>query len=155
MVETKIKIYRTNYNLDQYQWVYLIKYNKSDLDDVKDFLVIACKNIQSGSAYKVGTIHRLGEDDVIFDDEYDIKNSPLYDTFLFNYFVDNCEMVELVEVQEKTIPVSLGMIKEICGWTKYCDVTGANHYMLKEYTVSDRELFDVKRSHAKELGLIK
>lgn len=32
--------------------------------------------------------------------------------------------------------------------------TGSNHYMLKEFIVSDREIFDVKISHAKILNLI-
>jgi hypothetical protein len=55
---------------------------------------------------------------------------------------------------EETIPVTLGIIRNKCGWNEYCDVTGSNHYMLKEFTVSDREIFDVKVSHAKLLNLI-
>jgi hypothetical protein len=58
------------------------------------------------------------------------------------------------DTEESTIPITLGHIKATCGWTDYCNVTGSNHYMLKEWDVEDREIFDVKESHAKELGLI-
>lgn len=57
-------------------------------------------------------------------------------------------------VEEETVPITLGHIKRTCGWSKFCDVTGGNHYMLKEWSVSDREVFDVKISHAKQLNLI-
>jgi hypothetical protein len=56
--------------------------------------------------------------------------------------------------EEKTVPITLAIIKAICGWSKFCDVTGGNHYALKEFGISDREIFDVKESHAKELNLI-
>ncbi len=57
--------------------------------------------------------------------------------------------------EEKTIPVTLGLIKATCGWMKFCDVTGSNHYMLNEWSVEDTEVFKIKESHAKELGFIK
>lgn len=57
-------------------------------------------------------------------------------------------------IVEETIPITLGLIRNKCGWSDFCDVTGANHYMLNEFTVSDREIFDVKISHAKILNLI-
>lgn len=55
---------------------------------------------------------------------------------------------------EKTIPVTLATIKATCSWSKFCDVTGGNHYALNEFTISDSEIFDVKESHANELNLI-
>lgn len=64
------------------------------------------------------------------------------------------EFMKDPEVIEETIPVTLGTIKFICGWSEFCDVTGGNHYMLKEWNVSDREIFDVKISHAEKLNLI-
>ena len=57
------------------------------------------------------------------------------------------------EIKEETIPVTLFTIKNGCGWSEYCDVTGGNHYMLKEHSVPDSEIFNVKLSHAKKLGL--
>ena len=56
--------------------------------------------------------------------------------------------------EEKEIPITLGHIKASCGWSRYCDITGKNHYMLNEWSVEDTEIFRTKESHAKELNLI-
>lgn len=63
------------------------------------------------------------------------------------------DYLESLKVEEETIPVTIATIKNTCGWSRYCDVTGKNHYMLKEWDVSGREIQDVKLSHAKDLGL--
>ena len=55
---------------------------------------------------------------------------------------------------EKTYPVTFFSIVNSCGWSEFCDVTGGNHYAVKEFGIEDREIFDVKESHAKRLGLI-
>ncbi len=74
--------------------------------------------------------------------------------------LDENEWIEMytkepIIVEEKTVPITLGMIKMTCGWSRYCDVVkGANPYMLKEWNVEDTEIFDVKISDAKELDLI-
>lgn len=57
--------------------------------------------------------------------------------------------------EEKTLPITLGLIKATCGWGAYCDVTGGNHWALNEWSVDDTEIFNVKESHAKTLGIIK
>jgi len=57
--------------------------------------------------------------------------------------------------EEETIPITIATIKSTCGWSKYCDVTGSNHYMLNEFSVSEREIRDVKISQARLLGLYK
>jgi hypothetical protein len=62
---------------------------------------------------------------------------------------------EEVKEEEKEIPITLGMIRASCGWSRYCDVTGGNHYMLKEWSVDDNEIFRTKESHARKLGFIK
>lgn len=78
-----------------------------------------------------------------------------------NYSPDPFDLEEFIDeiknpkpIEEDTVPITLGQIKRTCGWSEYCDVTGGNHYMLNEWTVSDREIFDVKVSHAKKLKLI-
>ena len=58
-------------------------------------------------------------------------------------------------VEEREFPVRFWMIQQNCGWGNYCDVTGANHYMLNEFSVDDDEIFMTKESHARQLGLIK
>lgn len=67
----------------------------------------------------------------------------------------NIPKVNIIEEVEATIPVTLATIKNTCGWSDFCDVTGANHYALKEWTIEDSEIFNVKISHAKELKLIR
>lgn len=56
--------------------------------------------------------------------------------------------------EEEEVPITLYTIKNTCGWSKFCDITGANHYMLKEWTVPDKEIFYVKKSHAEKLNLL-
>ena len=58
-------------------------------------------------------------------------------------------------IEEKTIPVTLGFIRATCGWSKYCDITEGNHYMLNEWSVEDTEVFHITRSQAQTLGIIK
>lgn len=71
---------------------------------------------------------------------------------LVEYELQKLQLDEVIE-EEKTIPVTIATIKNTCGWSKYCDITDANHYMLKEWNVADSEIREVKLSHAKELGL--
>ena len=55
---------------------------------------------------------------------------------------------------ETTIPITFYQIKTV-GWSRYCDVTGGNHYAINEgYDPDDREIFNIKKKHAKELGFI-
>lgn len=77
----------------------------------------------------------------------------------FDKPLDENEWIEMYTKEpepelEETIPVTLALIKKVCGWSEFCDVTGGNHYALKEFSISDREVFDVKISHAKKLCLI-
>lgn len=59
------------------------------------------------------------------------------------------------EVEEVTIPITYGLIKNTCGWGRYCDVTNGNHWAANEFSIDDNEIFHVKLSHAKELGFVK
>jgi len=72
---------------------------------------------------------------------------------LENEFIDI--FTKPVQEKEETVPVTFYAIKTKCGWSEYCDVTGGNHYAINEgYNPNDRCIFDVKISHARELGLI-
>lgn len=72
---------------------------------------------------------------------------------LENEWID--EYTTSIQEQEETVPVTFYTIKNKCGWSKYCDVTGGNHYAINEgCSPDDREVFDVKISHARELGSI-
>lgn len=59
------------------------------------------------------------------------------------------------DVEEDTIPISYKMIRLSCGWSYFCDVTGYNHYAVKERGCEDNMTFDIKLSQARELGFIR
>jgi hypothetical protein len=57
---------------------------------------------------------------------------------------------------ELTIPITYALIKHSVGWKRFCEVTGYNHYNIKEYGEPEpSRLYDVTETEAKELGFIK
>jgi len=57
--------------------------------------------------------------------------------------------------QLKTIPITYGLIKATCGWSKWCDVTDGNHYAINEWgDYPDNEVFYITESQAKQLKFI-
>lgn len=55
----------------------------------------------------------------------------------------------------QTIPITYYQIKSGCGWSKWCDVTGGNHYSIKEFgEFENSHLFYATKKQAKELRLI-
>lgn len=70
------------------------------------------------------------------------------------------ELLEVVldkseEREENEIPITYGLIKATCGWSKFCDVTGKNHYAINEWGhYPDNEIFRIPESQAKKLNFI-
>lgn len=64
------------------------------------------------------------------------------------------EFLKPKPITEQTIPITLGFIKRKCGWSEYCEVTGANEWMLREWSVQDNVIFNVKITHAEKLGFV-
>lgn len=59
------------------------------------------------------------------------------------------------EVEEKEIPITYGLIKATCGWSKFAEETNKNVYTIKEYgEYEDREVFYMTESQAKKLKFI-
>lgn len=57
--------------------------------------------------------------------------------------------------KEKTIPITYGLIKATCGWSRWCDVTDGNHYAIKEWgEFEPGETFYITESQAKQLNFI-
>jgi len=103
----------------------------------------------------VGKVVRTKDYIYIVDKNEDTLMSIAYINFGFEP-EDGSEIkftIDVEEEKEETVPVTLSTIKRKCGWNRYCDVTGGNHYMLNEHSVEDTEIFQVKVSHANELGL--
>lgn len=63
--------------------------------------------------------------------------------------------LNIEEPKEERIPITIATIKATCGWSEYCETTGANPYMIKEFSMGDHEVLNPKKSHAIKLGLIK
>lgn len=56
--------------------------------------------------------------------------------------------------ESKNIPVTYSYIKRNIGWSKFCDVTGGNHYAINEWgDYPDNEIFRVTESQAEKLGI--
>jgi len=94
------------------------------------------------------------EDDIrdAYDGGFENCDETTLDKFSLEDFIISKKVIQ--EVEEETVPITLGQIKASCGWSRYADVTGANPYMINEWNPSDREIFDVKKSDAKKLNLI-
>lgn len=62
---------------------------------------------------------------------------------------------DITPEEEKTIPITYGLIKATCGWSKWCDVTNGNHYAINEFgDYEDREVFYITETQAKQLKFI-
>ncbi|MGL5713273.1 MAG: hypothetical protein ACRCX2_09660 [Paraclostridium sp.] len=54
--------------------------------------------------------------------------------------------------EEKEIPITYGLIKATCGWSKFAEETNRNVYVIKEFgEYEDREVFYITESQAKKL----
>ena len=75
----------------------------------------------------------------------------------FDAPLDEDEYIESLKPQptEKTIPITYGLIKATCGWSKWCDVTDGNHYAINEWgEFEPGETFYITESQAKQLNFI-
>ena len=80
-----MKVYKTNAALGYRQLAYLIQLNKTK--NGHNYLVIGGRNISNIDGYEIGSIVEDLEDIYIEDTDYKIENSPLYGSFLFDFFL--------------------------------------------------------------------
>ena len=78
-----------------------------------------------------------------------------------NYFdapLDEDEYIESLippKTKEKEIPITYGLIKATCGWSKFAETTDRNVYAINEFgDYEDREMFYITESQAKQLKFI-
>jgi len=53
----------------------------------------------------------------------------LVEEFIEDYIKDNSKN----KIFEEKIPITYAMIKNTCGWSKWCDATNGNHYAINEF----------------------
>lgn len=85
-----MKVYQTNAALGYNQLAYIIELNCSE--NGHDYLVIGGHNIGHLDTYGIGTIVEDLEDFYLNDTTYKIEDSPLYGSFLFDFFLKNIEI---------------------------------------------------------------
>lgn len=77
-----------------------------------------------------------------------------------NYFdapLDENEYIESLNApkEEKEIPITYGLIKATCGWSKFAEVTDRNVYAIFEFgDYKDNEVFYITESQAEQLKFI-
>lgn len=78
-----------------------------------------------------------------------------------NYFdapLDENEYIESLNApkeEEKEIPITYGLIKATCGWSKFAEVTDRNVYAINEFgDYKDNEVFYITESQAEQLKFI-
>jgi hypothetical protein len=75
-----------------------------------------------------------------------------------NYFDEPLTENEYIESlnpepkQQEKIPITYGQIKAVCGWSKFCDVTGSNPYAINEgWNPSDTEIIAITKEQYNKL----
>lgn len=63
--------------------------------------------------------------------------------------------IDVEPEEEKTIPITYGLIKATCGWSEFAETTGRNVYAVNEWgDYPDNEVFYITESQAKQLKFI-
>jgi len=81
-----MKVFETNAALSYDQLAFLIRLNKSK--NGYNYLCVGTKDINNDS-YQIGNVVEDLEDYYVEISKYDICESPLYNSFLFDFFIKN------------------------------------------------------------------
>lgn len=76
------------------------------------------------------------------------NGSEILEDFLLNGFAEE-------KIEEKEIPITYGLIKAKCGWSRFAEVCNMNVYAINEFgEFGDRAVFYITESQAKQLKFI-
>lgn len=94
--------------------------------------------------------------DINNEDDYNDFISPKeYSSVYEAYDVAFFKILEKLYKSEETVSITYSLIKNTCGWSKFCDVTDHNHYAINEFGhPNDNQIYEIKLSHAKKLNFI-
>jgi hypothetical protein len=97
-------VYKTNSALGYNQYAYLLRLNKSN--NGYDYLCIDIHNIKDNDMYKVGEVVKDMLNNEVESSDYNIKESPIYNTFLFQEFLNKKPNRNIREVLPQMTRVS-------------------------------------------------
>lgn len=64
------------------------------------------------------------------------------------------DLFEETEQEQQEIPITYSYVKRIIGWSRFCDITGRNHYAINEFGgYPDNEIFYVTEEQARKLNI--
>ncbi len=76
------------------------------------------------------------------------NGSEILKDFLINGFTEE-------KIEEKEIPITYGLIKATCGWSRFAEVCNMNVYAISEFgDYPLNEIFYITESQAKQLKFI-
>ena len=83
-----MKIYETNAALGYNQTAYLIRLDKTSEFNTYNYLCVGTHNIdEDDNIYKIGTVVKDLEDYYVETSKFDESESPLFGSFLFDFFL--------------------------------------------------------------------
>lgn len=119
-----MKIYVTNAALGYNQLAFLIRLDKTKFG--YNYLCVDTYNINDSNVYQVGKVVDDLEDYYVEVSNYNLTDSPLHNTFLFNFFVEKYKDDDIEDVQ----------FNDVLGVVKHCDVEQLNADGLKIHIVA-------------------
>jgi hypothetical protein len=81
-----MKVYETNAALGYNQLAYLIRLDKTP--NGYNYLCIGRRGIDDGEKYAIGSVEKDLEDYYVETSKFDMSESPLFGSFLFDFFVE-------------------------------------------------------------------
>jgi len=105
-------------------------------------------------------LEEYNDDDTVVIEVHDTELSE----DLYPFYIDAVDTSQGKEIRlcpkelpqedpEEEVPITYGMIKKFVGWSRFCDITGHNHYAINEFgDYDEREVFKVKVSQAEKMG---
>ena len=134
----KIKVYQTNYNLNDDQFAYLIK-----ADEPNKYLCVGTKNVVYDSTYTTGNVIEDISRDEIIPTDLKIESFDIYNTFLFKYFINKKSNRNVRNILPQMIRVSKNSIltNEVAvELSKQLDLTTFKDFLLWLKIVENRLL---------------
>lgn len=116
------------------------------------------ENLKISLGAFVNAFRELSNNWTEYDSDVEVPSYPFEKSFddLLNdveeWIEEFATTIDDIEAQKTAIPVTYGMIKATCGWSRFCDVTGFNHYSINEWgDYKENEIFSIPKEQFERL----